>query len=86
MGGFFFEKGVDFLGYPCIIVLGYPRKEVMPMSPRPRSDDSKRNQYRLRMSDEELEKLEFCCEKLLLTKSEVIRSGLDAMYQKALEK
>lgn len=56
------------------------------MSPRPRSDDSKRNQYRLRMSDEELEKLEFCCEKLLLTKSEVIRSGLDAMYQKALEK
>lgn len=53
------------------------------MSPRPRSDNSKRNQYRLRMSDEELKKLEFCCEKLLLTKSEVIRSGLDAMYQKS---
>lgn len=56
------------------------------MSPRPRSDDPKKNQYRLRMSDEELKRLEFCCEKLNLTKSEVIRAGIDTMYQEALKK
>lgn len=56
------------------------------MSPRPPLEDAKTNQYRLRMSDAELEKLEFCCKKLGLTKSEVIRSGIEAMYQEALKK
>lgn len=56
------------------------------MSPRSRSDDSRRNQYRLRMSNEELKKLEFCCEKLCMTKSEVIRAGIETMYQEALKK
>ena len=56
------------------------------MSPRHRSEESKRNQYRLRMSDAELKKLDFCCEKLNLTKSEVIRAGIETMYQEALKK
>lgn len=56
------------------------------MSPRPRLDDARTNQYRLRMSDAELKKLEFCCEKLGLSKSEVIRAGIETMYQEALKK
>ena len=53
------------------------------MSPRPKSDDPRAEQYRLRMTQEELEKLNFCSEKLGLKKSEVIRAGLDIMYEKA---
>lgn len=56
------------------------------MSPRLPSPDSRKNQYRLRMSPQELEKLNFCCEKLKLSKSEVIRAGIEAMYQKAMER
>ena len=53
------------------------------MSPRPRAEDAKDNQYRLRMSDAELKKLDFCCEKLNKTKAEILREGLEFMYQKA---
>ncbi len=54
------------------------------MSPRPTKDDPKSNQYRLRLSGEELEKLEFCCKTLGMKKSEVLMAGLQAMYEKAL--
>lgn len=50
------------------------------MSPRPPKDDPKSNQYRLRLSDEELEILVFCCEKLNMKKSEVLMAGLQKMY------
>ncbi len=54
------------------------------MSPRPAKDDPKSNQYRLRLSGEELEKLEFCCKTLGMKKSEVLMAGLQTMYEKAL--
>lgn len=56
------------------------------MSPRPRLDDARTNQYRLRLSDAELKKLDFCCEKLDMPKSEIIRAGIDVMYKEALKK
>jgi len=37
------------------------------------------------MTDQEVEKLEYCAKVLGLTKAEVIRRGIDEMYQKALE-
>lgn len=56
------------------------------MSPRPPKDDPKSNQYRLRLSDEELEKLEFCCRVLNMKKSEVLMEGLQIMYEKVQQK
>lgn len=53
------------------------------MSPRPHKDDPKSNQYRLRLSDDELEKLEFCCKTLNMKKSQVLMEGLQIVYEKA---
>lgn len=38
------------------------------------------------MSDEELERLAFCSEVLQIPKSEVIRQGLEKMYEEATKK
>lgn len=54
------------------------------MAPRPTKDDPKSHQYRLRLSDEELEMLEFCCKVLHMKKSEILMAGLQEMYQKAV--
>lgn len=60
---------------------------MSPTKGRPPVGDSARDkQYRLRMSDEEWARLEYCCEVLGLTKAEVIRRGLEAVYQEALKK
>lgn len=60
---------------------------MSPSKGRPPVGDSARDkQYRLRMSDEEWARLEYCCEVLGLTKAEVIRRGLEAVYQEALKK
>ncbi len=53
---------------------------------RPFSENPKNKQYRLRMDDEETKKLEYCVKALGLTKAEVIRQGIEEMYQKALNK
>jgi len=50
---------------------------------RPPSDNPKDRGYRLRVSNEDLEKLDYCCKVLGLTKAEVIRQGIEAMYKKA---
>ena len=59
------------------------------MSPKtgrpPIGDSSKDRGYRIRMSDEELERLAFCSEVLQLSKAEVIRQGIEKMYEKARE-
>ena len=48
---------------------------------RPPSDDSKHHRIITRMSAEELEKLNFCCTATGKTKSEIIREGIDKVYQ-----
>ena len=53
------------------------------MPPRPIKDNPKSNQYRLRLSDEELEMLDFCCNKLGMKKSEILMAGLKKMYELA---
>jgi len=35
------------------------------------------------MADGEIERLDYCCKVLGLTKAEVIRQGIDVMYKKA---
>lgn len=59
------------------------------MSPgigRPPSANPKRNDTRIRMTDGEREKLDYAAKVLGITKADVIRQGLEIMYQKAKEK
>ena len=52
------------------------------MVARPKANTTKHNQYRLRMTDEESEKLEYCSKITGLTKAEVIRKGIDLILNK----
>lgn len=56
---------------------------MSPRTGRPPSDNPKDRGYRLRVSDDDLKKLDFCCKVFGLTKAEVIRQGLEEMYEKA---
>ncbi len=60
------------------------------MTPRPKSETPKNEQYRIRMTSEDKKILEYCCEKTGLTKAEVIRKGINIVYSdlkcKSLEK
>ena len=49
------------------------------------TDDPKRHDTRIRMSDREVEMLNYCCEVYGLTKAEVIRQGVKELYEKALK-
>ena len=44
------------------------------------------NGYRIRMTDEELKMLDYSCKVLGLTKADVIRRGIQAVYEEALKK
>jgi len=56
-----------------------------PRTGRP-TDDPKKNETRIRMSDNDIEMLNYCCEVLSLTKAEVIRQGVKNMYEIAINK
>ncbi len=58
---------------------------MSPRTGRPPKDDSRENQYRLRMSNEELRKLEVCCKKTGLSKADVIRKGIEKIYKEVSE-
>ena len=45
------------------------------------TDAPKTNNYRIRMTDEELRMLEECCIKIGLTKADVIRLGIQKVYE-----
>lgn len=46
------------------------------MSPRPKSDKSKRNRFEIRLDDEMYEILEECAETLHITKTDVVNKGI----------
>lgn len=46
------------------------------MSPRPKSESSKRNRFELRLNDEMAQILEECASELNITKTEVINKGI----------
>lgn len=60
------------------------------MSPKtgrpPMGESSKDRGYRIRMSDEELQRLDYCSEILGLSKAEIIRHGIEKMYEEAQKK
>ena len=53
---------------------------MSPRTGRPTADP-KRHETRIRMSDEDIRKLEVCCIKTGLTRSEVIRRGIQRVYE-----
>lgn len=59
---------------------------MSPAKGRPPSKDPKRNNTRIRLTDREAEKLEFCSEKTGLTKADVIRKGIDLVYAEVTKK
>lgn len=81
--------GIDFL---CVTIYNKcvtKKKGSDNMSPakgRPPSKDPKRNDTRIRLTDSEAEKLEYCSRKTGMTKADVIRKGIDMVYADVTKK
>ena len=63
-----------------------PNKEVIQTvrTGRP-TDNPKPNRLQVMLSDSEVEKLEFCHKKINLSKGEIVRQGIDRVYQSLIE-
>lgn len=59
---------------------------MSPKTGRPKSDNNKDTMIRVRLDDEMVRKLELASEKLNLTKSDVVRNGIESEYQRSLKK
>ncbi len=57
---------------------------MSPRTGRPTSDP-KNNQFRIRLSDKEVEMLEYCCKKTGLSKSDIVRRGIERVYKEVSE-
>lgn len=67
----------------------YTEKEVKKMSPRtgrPKSDNPKDIQLKIRADRQTIEDLDFCCEKSNSTRSDVIRLGIQKVKKDLEEK
>lgn len=53
---------------------------MVPRTGRP-TDEPKKNPYRVMLSDDQLKKLEYCSKTTGKTKAEIIREGIDKVYQ-----
>lgn len=56
---------------------------MSPRTGRPKSDNSKDTMLRVRIDEETVNKLDFTSKELGITKSEVVRNGIDSEYKKA---
>ncbi len=54
---------------------------MTPRTGRPKKDNSRTDRVDTRLTKEELEKLNYCCEVLGLTRAEVVRIGIDKVYE-----
>nr|DAG36655.1 MAG TPA: hypothetical protein [Caudoviricetes sp.] len=59
---------------------------MSPAHGRPPSKDPKNNNTRIRLTDGEVQKLEYCSQQLGMTKADVIRKGIDMIYSELTEK
>ena len=59
---------------------------MTPRTGRPPSDDPKHNQYRVRLTDDELKMLEFCQSETGKSKAAIIREGIEKVYQELIQK
>lgn len=56
-------------------------ESVSPRTGRP-TTDPKRHETRIRMSDEDVKLLEYCCKVTGMTKTDIIRQGIREVYAK----
>ena len=54
---------------------------VSPRNGRPPSDNPKDNRKSYRLSNEDVEKLQFCMKETGMTETDIIRKGIDLVYQ-----
>ena len=54
---------------------------MSPRTGRP-TQNPKRNETRIRMSDEDVQILDFCCKETGMTKADIIRQGIREVYAK----
>ncbi len=80
---------IDFLWRQYYIYCSDKKKgdeSVSPRTGRPKSDNSKDTMLRVRIDEETVNKLNFTSKELGITKSEVVRNGIENEYQKVLKK
>lgn len=53
---------------------------MSPRTGRPKSDDSKHCEIKVRATKEDREKLLYCCEKTGMTQYEIVMLGIDKVY------
>lgn len=58
---------------------------LSPASGRPPSKDPKIHDTKIRMSDKDIEMLEFCCEKTGKKKAQIIRMGIKKVYDELVD-
>lgn len=58
---------------------------MSPRTGRPRTDTPKNIQLKIRADEQTMQDLEFCCEKLNKTKSDVIRLGIQKVKEEVQE-
>lgn len=59
---------------------------MSPRTGRPKSDNSKNTMLRVRIDEETVNKLEITSKELGISKSEVVRNGINGEYQKVQKK
>lgn len=59
---------------------------MSPANGRPPSKDPKRNDTRIRLTDSEAQKLDYCSKTTGMTKADVIRKGIDMVYAEVTKK
>lgn len=68
--------------YPHLILYLWIQKRGDIMAPKGRpTDDPKILSTRIRLSEEDVHKLDYCCEKTGKKKSEIIRLGIKEVYE-----
>lgn len=77
----FLKKGLTSVSPNDIMVTQKGGEIVSPRTGRP-TDDPKRHETRIRMSDEDVRILQECCEKAGMSKADVIRQGIREVYAK----
>ena len=75
------KKGLTSVSPNDIMVTQKGGEIVSPRTGRP-TDDPKRHETRIRMSDEDVRILQECCEKAGMSKADVIRQGIREVYAK----
>ena len=58
---------------------------MSPRTGRPTTDPKNQGKVEVRLSVEEKEKLEYCCQQTGRTKSEIIREGIEIVYRNLME-